>query len=382
MPIANLGKVRGDDGANVYLKYNSIAADAGAVDNFSTGIHKYIGMMTSPSKTKPASGYTWVKFVGDDGNPGNPGTSGTNGKDGTNGANGTDGADGKNCYIKYSTTNDITGATDTWLQGQTWIGFALSNSATAPTSNAEYRWCKFVDDSIRKSINTVSINISASSGTYYYLGQTVSGTISGTAEVVLTNCAGTITVSGNTAKIFANNCPKLTVGGKTSSNWQNVFIDGVRTIDRIDNYSSVGIGVGANPTSRVGSYGSFNSFSAAIAGGTNSASGEIVTLNCAIHITNGLSLKTQYSSNTLGIVIPSFLIPKQSFAIASSKYFVNCLEGVVTSTNNTGVYVIDNNQSYIYWNSGLQGGGSGAATFNNLNQNDIYIQFYITYRLN
>lgn len=226
MPIANLGKVRGDDGANVYIKYNSVAADAGAVDNFSSGTHKFIGMMTSTSKTKPVSGYTWGKFVGDDGNPGNPGAPGTNGRDGTNGTNGTNGADGKNCYIKYSTTNNITGATDTWTQGQTWIGFALSNSQTIPTDNASYKWSKLIDDSIRMSINTASINISASSSTYYYLGQTVSGTISGMATIVLTNCAGTLDINGNNSAIYLNNCPQLEVTGITESNYINVVRDG------------------------------------------------------------------------------------------------------------------------------------------------------------
>lgn len=147
MPIVNLGKVRGDDGANVYIKYNLVAADAGASDIFSTGIHKYIGTMTSASKTKPTSGYTWVKFVGEDGNAGSPGVSGTNGRDGNNGSNGTNGKDGKNCYIKYSTTSSITGATDIWSVGQSWLGIAFTNSEAAPTQNSEYCWSKFIDES-------------------------------------------------------------------------------------------------------------------------------------------------------------------------------------------------------------------------------------------
>lgn len=135
MPTINLGRVKGDDGANVYIKYNSTAADAGAGDSFVAGVHKYIGFLTSSSKVKPAGGYTWMKFIGENGAPGAPGA---------NGRNGIDGADGKSCHIKFSATDSITGATDTWSQGQSWIGFALSDSAAAPTQNSEYRWSRLM----------------------------------------------------------------------------------------------------------------------------------------------------------------------------------------------------------------------------------------------
>jgi len=79
---------------------------------------------------------------------------------------------------------------------------------------------------IRTGIDSTAVNITASSGTQYYWGRTISGTISGSATVVLTNCTGTITISGTTAKIYANNCPNLTISGKTTSNWRNVRRDG------------------------------------------------------------------------------------------------------------------------------------------------------------
>ena len=55
-----------------------------------------------------------------------------------------------------------------------------------------------------------SISSSVYSGTYYFY-----------------NCTGTVTVSGTSAKVYAVNCPNLTINGKTTSNWQNIWIDGV-----------------------------------------------------------------------------------------------------------------------------------------------------------
>ena len=68
------------------------------------------------------------------------------------------------------------------------------------------------------------INHTISSGTYYFY-----------------NCTGTLTVSGNSAKIYATNCPGL-IKGKTADNWQNIWIDGKRTInynfaDKVSSFS-------------------------------------------------------------------------------------------------------------------------------------------------
>lgn len=70
------------------------------------------------------------------------------------------------------------------------------------------------------------LNITRTSGTHYHLAVSVSGTISGTATVILTHCAGTVTISGNSAQIYAVNCPNLTINGVTAANWRNVFRDG------------------------------------------------------------------------------------------------------------------------------------------------------------
>jgi hypothetical protein len=42
-----LGRVKGDDGKSVYIKYNSVPSDTGAEDNWDVGKHKYIGVITS-----------------------------------------------------------------------------------------------------------------------------------------------------------------------------------------------------------------------------------------------------------------------------------------------------------------------------------------------
>jgi hypothetical protein len=113
MGQANLGKVRGDNGASVYIRYNYSASDMNATCSRSDG-QKYIGVQTSADTSSPETGYVWTKLAGDDGN---------------------------NCYIKYNTSASDSGATDTWSTGQNYIGFALSAASTAPPSG--YTWRKF-----------------------------------------------------------------------------------------------------------------------------------------------------------------------------------------------------------------------------------------------
>lgn len=232
MPTTNFGKVKGDDGANVYIKYNSCAADAGASDTFDANTHAYIGVLTSTSKNKPTVGYSWMKFIGDNGMKGQPGKDGLNGLDGTNGING---ANGKNCYIKFSTSDSITGATDNWRSGQNWIGFALSDSTTAPTLSEDYKWSKFIDDSMLISVKTMPIDITVASGTKYYLGSTVIGNISGTAIVYLTHChIQSLSISGTSAIIYINNCSGIENITKSrtshSSGFGQIFINGESTV--------------------------------------------------------------------------------------------------------------------------------------------------------
>jgi hypothetical protein len=210
MGQVDLGKVVGDDGASVYIKFNSTPSDANATDSWSSG-QNYIGVITSHSAAKPSVGYMWAKFVG------------------------SNGADGKSCYIKYNALPQDSGATDAWSTGQNYIGIQSITSAAKPATG--YMWSKFIDDSIRTGIDSNVLGISASSDTHYYLGRTVSGTISGTATVVLTHCAGSITVLGNNAKVYIVNSPLLTLttGSITINNYHNIFRDGLAVFEKAIN---------------------------------------------------------------------------------------------------------------------------------------------------
>ena len=67
-----------------------------------------------------------------------------NGKNGTNGSNGRDGSnglDGKSAFVRYSANADGTDFTDTWTEGQNYVGFATGH--IAPTDKKDYTWCLF-----------------------------------------------------------------------------------------------------------------------------------------------------------------------------------------------------------------------------------------------
>jgi hypothetical protein len=130
----NLGKVKGKDGENVFIKYADDIYGAGATDSWSPG-KKCIGITTSSDSVKPETGYTWAKFVGDDG---------------------ANGADGKTCYIKYNTLPQDSGAVPTWSAGQTCIGFKLSSEATAPSTG--YNWFRAIPD-IKQTAGTNTTDI-------------------------------------------------------------------------------------------------------------------------------------------------------------------------------------------------------------------------------
>ncbi len=75
---------------------------------------------------------------------------------------------------------------------------------------------------IRTGIDPITLDVSASSGVKHYFGCTVSGIISGTAEVYLTNCKGSLSLFGDAAKITRVNSPNLDIGGVTQINRINV----------------------------------------------------------------------------------------------------------------------------------------------------------------
>lgn len=57
----NLGKIRGEDGLNVFVKFNSSPRDERAEDKWRKGLD-YIGFATTRSAEKPTVGYEWVKI--------------------------------------------------------------------------------------------------------------------------------------------------------------------------------------------------------------------------------------------------------------------------------------------------------------------------------
>ena len=66
---------------------------------------------------------------------------------GKDGQDGKDSKQGDSVFIRYSTDDDPYGAeiTPYWLEGMNYIGFATGQ--TAPTEKMDYTWCKFVGGS-------------------------------------------------------------------------------------------------------------------------------------------------------------------------------------------------------------------------------------------
>lgn len=53
-----------------------------------------------------------------------------------------DGDDGDSVFVRFSASEDGSNFTETWTDGQNYIGFATGQ--TAPTDKAAYTWCRFV----------------------------------------------------------------------------------------------------------------------------------------------------------------------------------------------------------------------------------------------
>ena len=327
MNTVNLGKVRGDDGASVWIKYASDSIGSNATDIY--GGQKYIGVKVAPNEQ--TGSYKWMKFIGDNG------------------------MNGMRCYIRYNTSASDGGATESWSNGQEYIGFKIDNEVTPPATSpiSGYQWRKFIDNSIRNAIDATSINISVSSGTKYYFGSTVSGSISGTAEVILTHCAGAITVSGNNAKVYITNSPNLSVTG----NRQNVFIDGVCILyDKVlqqtwGNFtSSLGIQGGEIITVTIPSeikafrvYAMFNNGAnqfAFLAGAksvtTNETNGSGIGLNPndSFHVCSIRKTDTTFECNKLG-------------------YYANISVNGFSNFQNRGINGLYSNENYIHRVEGL-----------------------------
>ena len=89
----SLGKVRGDDGKSVFIKFNTVPSDSGASDTYSSSM-QYMGIALATGNVAPSSGYRWVKFVGPQGSTGPQGAQGAVGPQGPKGDVGPQGPKG------------------------------------------------------------------------------------------------------------------------------------------------------------------------------------------------------------------------------------------------------------------------------------------------
>jgi hypothetical protein len=69
-------------------------------------------------------------------------------------------AKGDSCFVRYSAYADGTDFTETWSEGQNYIGFATGQEA--PTDKAEYIWSKFVGGNVGHTI-TINFELNARS---------------------------------------------------------------------------------------------------------------------------------------------------------------------------------------------------------------------------
>lgn len=79
---------------------------------------------------------------------------------------------GDSVFIRYSSSADGTDFTDTWSEGQGYMGVATGQ--TAPTDKTKYNWLN-IDGSAPK-FNTVTMDVTfedGSSATYKLYGETV-----------------------------------------------------------------------------------------------------------------------------------------------------------------------------------------------------------------
>ena len=60
---------------------------------------------------------------------------------------------GNNCYIRYSAYADGTDFTEEWSEGQTYMGQATAPEA--PEDKSEYKWSKFIDDSVNEALDHI-----------------------------------------------------------------------------------------------------------------------------------------------------------------------------------------------------------------------------------
>ena len=100
----------------------------------------------------------------------------------------------------------------------------LTANATGGGASLLYEYVAVHDNSenviIGETINSPEIGKT-------YIQCDISATISESGDYYFINCNGSITINSTLANIYITDSPDLTVSGITSTNWRNIWIDGV-----------------------------------------------------------------------------------------------------------------------------------------------------------
>ena len=136
--------IAGPTGANgqtsyLHIKYSDNGTTFTANNGETPGA--YIGQYTdfTAADSNTFSAYTWTKVKGDKGDKGDTGATGAKGDKGDTGPTGSQGIPGTSQYfhVKYSANANGNPMSDT---PNTYIGTAVTTSATAPTGHTSYKW--------------------------------------------------------------------------------------------------------------------------------------------------------------------------------------------------------------------------------------------------
>jgi hypothetical protein len=136
--------IAGPTGANgqtsyLHIKYSDNGTTFTANNGETPGA--YIGQYTdfTAADSNTFSAYTWTKVKGDKGDKGDTGATGAKGDKGDTGPTGSQGIPGTSQYfhVKYSANANGNPMSDT---PNTYIGTAVTTSATAPTGYTSYKW--------------------------------------------------------------------------------------------------------------------------------------------------------------------------------------------------------------------------------------------------
>lgn len=156
-----------------YIRYATDSSGSGMTPTPSAST-KYIGIAVVTSSTAPssASSYTWSKYAGTDGSS-------------------------SYTHIRYATDSSGSGMSSTPTAATTYVGIAVTNSSTAPTTPGSYTWSKYVGDD-----GDPALVLSITADTTVLKNNTGTATLTahvyyGGNEASISN-AGVVTLNGST----------------------------------------------------------------------------------------------------------------------------------------------------------------------------------------